>query len=402
MADRRVRQLRVLARADHREAVDDERVDGRLDAQAQRGRLAAALLEIADRDREVLLLVAWAQLTCEEAAQATRHPRGHGAIAAAPSAPEDAVGAHRRGHAMNDLQTLHDAWESPPAPSHEAWTDARVALLERADRRRRRAPLRITALVTAGAIAATFVLVVQNLGDASPVAAAEVFERAAHAAEAKPFTAPRPDQWIYVKDRFVSSDGGRPQTHEMWRQVDGGAMAFMIDGTVKRIDGPKERPGRERPSGPLDSYEAATRLPRDPDALLRWAYREAAHVEGAGLTEDGDVYSILEGLLGGQVLPPDLEAAIFRALKRVPGVTVSTVNVFGRRVLSLAQTEDWLREELFLDPETYAYRGQRGTVVHDAVIDPAKAGNATGEIKKGHTATSVRLRTAIVDKLGER
>jgi RNA polymerase sigma-70 factor, ECF subfamily len=71
-----VRQLRALARTDRREAVDDDRVDGRLDAQAQRGRLAAALLEIADRDREVLLLVAWAQLTCEEAAQALGIPRG--------------------------------------------------------------------------------------------------------------------------------------------------------------------------------------------------------------------------------------------------------------------------------------------------------------------------------------
>jgi len=71
-----VRQLRALARADRREAVEDERVEGRLDAQAQRGRLAAALLEIADRDREVLLLVAWAQLTCEEAAQALGIPAG--------------------------------------------------------------------------------------------------------------------------------------------------------------------------------------------------------------------------------------------------------------------------------------------------------------------------------------
>jgi RNA polymerase sigma factor (sigma-70 family) len=67
-----MRQYRAFARADHGAAVDGhgDRVAGRLDAQAQRGRLAAALLEIADRDREVLLLVAWAQLTCEEAAQA--------------------------------------------------------------------------------------------------------------------------------------------------------------------------------------------------------------------------------------------------------------------------------------------------------------------------------------------
>jgi hypothetical protein len=61
-----------------------------------------------------------------------------------------------------------------------------------------------------------------------------------------------------------------------------------------------------------------------------------------------------------------------------------------------------LREELFLDPETLAYRGQRGTVVHDATINPEKAGNASGRIEKGHIATSMRVATAIVDKPGER
>jgi hypothetical protein len=304
---------------------------------------------------------------------------------------------------MNDLELLHDAWDAPPAPSHAAWTDARAALLARADgrRRHRRAPLRITALVTAGAIAATFVLVVQNLGDASPVAAAEVFERAAHAAETKPFTAPRPDQWIYTEDRFTSSDGGKPMTRRTWHQVSGGGLAIEIDGEIRRIEGPRKRSDRER-QGPFDGYEQLSTLPRDPDALLQWAYQQAKNVEGAGLTEDGDVYAIFSGILGDNILPPDLEAGIFRALKRVPGVTVSTVNVFGRRVLSLAQTEDWLREELFLDPKTYAYRGQRGTIVHNAVIDPAKAGNATGAIKKGSTATSLRIATAIVDKVGER
>ena len=48
---------------------------GRLDAQALRGRLAAALAEVA-ADRDVLLLVAWAQLSCEEAAQALGIPAG--------------------------------------------------------------------------------------------------------------------------------------------------------------------------------------------------------------------------------------------------------------------------------------------------------------------------------------
>ena len=76
--------------------------------------------------------------------------------------------------------------------------------------------------------------------------------------------------------------------------------------------------------------------------------------------------------------------------------------MFGERVLSVAQTEDWLREELFLDPETYAYRGERGTVVHDAVIDPLKAGNATGRIARGHTVTSIRVATEVQNRPHER
>jgi RNA polymerase sigma-70 factor, ECF subfamily len=73
-----VRRYRALARAGVPDA-DDGHADGvatRLDAEALRGRLAAALVEIADRDREVLLLVAWAQLSCEEAARALGIPAG--------------------------------------------------------------------------------------------------------------------------------------------------------------------------------------------------------------------------------------------------------------------------------------------------------------------------------------
>jgi hypothetical protein len=300
---------------------------------------------------------------------------------------------------MNDLETLNAAWGPPQAPSHAAHTDARAALLARAQPRTHwRLPAAAAALA-----AAVVVLVAQNLGDAPravPTASAQVLERAAVAAEKRSFTAPRPNQWIYTEDAFDGA-GGKPDVRRMWRQVSGLGIAWIDRGKlqVRREDPP--RPGSKRPV-PLDSYEVVSKLSTDPDVLLRWAYREAKHVTGAGLTEDGDVYAIFSGILGSNVLPPDLEAGIFRALKRVPGVSVDEIDVMGRRVLSLAQTEDWLREELFLDPKTYVYRGQRGTVVHDAIIDPAKAGNAAGEIKKGHTATSIRIATAIVDKPGQR
>jgi RNA polymerase sigma factor (sigma-70 family) len=67
-----VRHYRALTRAGVVDAFEGEvdRVALRLDATRMRARLAAALVEIGSRDREVLLLVAWAQLSCEEAAQA--------------------------------------------------------------------------------------------------------------------------------------------------------------------------------------------------------------------------------------------------------------------------------------------------------------------------------------------
>ena len=74
----------------------------------------------------------------------------------------------------------------------------------------------------------------------------------------------------------------------------------------------------------------------------------------------------------------------------------------GRPALLVGQTEDWLREEFLLDAETYTYLGQSGTVVRDAIIDPAKAGNDTGEVDRGHKVVAERLTTAIVDHPGQR
>lgn len=73
-----LRRYRALARAAVVDAVDghSERADVRVDAHALRGRLAAALVDVEDRDRDVLLLVAWADLTCEEAARALGIPAG--------------------------------------------------------------------------------------------------------------------------------------------------------------------------------------------------------------------------------------------------------------------------------------------------------------------------------------
>jgi RNA polymerase sigma factor (sigma-70 family) len=66
------RQYRALARA-RTDVVSEgpaDRLATRLDAQANRARLMAALAGVSSVNRDVLLLVAWAELTCEEAAEA--------------------------------------------------------------------------------------------------------------------------------------------------------------------------------------------------------------------------------------------------------------------------------------------------------------------------------------------
>jgi RNA polymerase sigma-70 factor (ECF subfamily) len=72
------RRFRAMARAGIDEVSEGhaDQTAIRLDARARRGPLAAALAGIAKRDRDVLLLVAWADLTCEEAARVLGIPAG--------------------------------------------------------------------------------------------------------------------------------------------------------------------------------------------------------------------------------------------------------------------------------------------------------------------------------------
>jgi RNA polymerase sigma factor (sigma-70 family) len=72
------RRYRAMARTGTDEISEGyaDQVAGRLDAQARRAPLAAALAGVADGDRDVLLLVAWAGLTSQEAGQALGIPAG--------------------------------------------------------------------------------------------------------------------------------------------------------------------------------------------------------------------------------------------------------------------------------------------------------------------------------------
>ena len=261
---------------------------------------------------------------------------------------------------MNDLQILHDAWAEPDAPSNSSREQARTDLLARATMRsRRRWTVRVAAmggLATALVAGIAMVPIRRRSSPSSlPVASAAVLEAAAVAAEDEPFTPPRDDQWIYTREKF--SDVVPQFRQEKWRRADGGGFAFYDEAGRLEVEMLRPRRGRSKPVplGPLAGYKQLAALPTDPKALLRWAYGQTANIEGGGSNEHAEVYGIFEGMISDNVLPPDLKAGIFRALKQVPGVTVNTVEVNGERVIALGQTDDWLHSELLLDAKSYDY-----------------------------------------------
>jgi hypothetical protein len=314
---------------------------------------------------------------------------------------------------MNDLDILRDAWPAPEAPSPAARERVRADLLARTARGPRRRWSPRLAAVAVLAIAATAGLVaVQNVGDgqspsplpAVPVASAAVLEAAAQAAEDDPFSPPRDDQWIYMKDALSPASDDAPNARqERWRRADGTGFAFYDERGRLRVETMRpRRHGRPIPLGPAAGYKQLAELPTKPDELLSWAYGLTGNITGGGSTEHAEVYGIFEHMLADNLLPPDLKAGLFRALKQVPGVTVTRTEVAGRRVYALEQTDDWLRQELLLDAASYDYVGQSGTVVRDTTIDPLKAGNHTGTIERGQRAAAMRIVTAVVDEPGQR
>lgn len=69
---------------------------------------------------------------------------------------------------------------------------------------------------------------------------------------------------------------------------------------------------------PENTYALLASLPTDPDALLA-KYRELYHDEA---TDDEWIFLRLAGTLSQNLVTPEHEAAIFRAIAKLPGVTV--------------------------------------------------------------------------------
>ncbi|MFC4906036.1 CU044_5270 family protein [Actinomadura gamaensis] len=347
---------------------------------------------------------------------------------------------------MNDLDALRAAWEAPAPPSPEARANARAALLSRATasavaptptpilalpsdpaaprverasavvggeggtsggarRSRRRWGWSLAAVGAAAAIGAGFAVAPSGTGGDGHrnggvrlMSANALLDRAADAAERRPFTAPRPDQWVMVEERLTTSaepagvvTGGPYMTRvrRTWHKADGSLMAYWV--------APKGKVQVQSAAGmdPRVDYAAMSRLPTDPDALIARVRRDAP-----GQSWDR-VLQLLNTILRTSTPPPKVQAAIFRAMRSIPGGTLvnGVRDAAGRPAIAIGwTTEGWLREEVLLDPKSYAYLGERAVAGQRHEMESAKG---TVVVPKGAVQrVELRTRAGVVDAPG--
>jgi hypothetical protein len=306
--------------------------------------------------------------------------------------------------------------------------------------RQRRRPLgrlRRVAIVGALAVAVAVALTVtQQLSrdgappPAAPTAnAAELADRAATAAAAQPAPTPGPHQWVDSRELRVEYEGGKPFTEEHWVRVDGRKFAYPINPhrvaharnvRRERMDwrstqsarrpGCPDTPDRIPPAVGLGHFfPDPSAVPTDPDGLLAAIYRlvenPACSPISVGDTVQDRAFMLIDGMLQ-TLMPAEVRASLFRALAKIPGVTVvqGATDAAGRRGVAFARaaaiegpgSSDWLRLEIILDSHTYRYLGARHVVTRDHFVP--NVGRHGTWFRKGQVLVSrAQLALAVVD-----
>jgi hypothetical protein len=219
-----------------------------------------------------------------------------------------------------------------------------------------------TAVGLAAAITAVLTLAPADNPVGLPVpqaSAAEVLHAAAAAALQMPDTPPRADQFVYVKQETTLS------RYEGWFSIDGAHDGLIIrdgakdivpgcrNGKMKVVKG-NEYTGASEDCSPEPAYDPT--LPSDADAMftqLSDRYLNRPHGVNALGKEVGFMLSM-------GYLRPDQRAALFQALARIPGITLTpgVKDPAGRTGDSVSwRTTDGYAGGFVFDPETHAYLG---------------------------------------------
>jgi hypothetical protein len=289
--------------------------------------------------------------------------------------------------------------------------------------------VRLVALGTLTAAVVTGTAIAQNLNGTDPKGnpppaipsvplgpvtnAAETLDRAAVTAEKDP-SVPRPDQWIFIEDKArFPAIGTRlvtPKTplehHDsmVWYRADGKQYARLVkkpfgDGKIQITD-----IANGGSAGWKHDYPTLAAMPADQNLVPAWmAARDNTDLTRMTAAERVTYLARnYSSILRNGVVPPKAEASIFRAMTRLPGVTLKKdpVDVAGRKALAVVLVEEGtIQTEILIDRKTYHYLGERSITIKDRVTH---GDDGTFVEKKGSVLDlGIRVATGIVDKPGQ-
>ncbi|MEV0382071.1 CU044_5270 family protein [Nonomuraea sp. NPDC050643] len=323
---------------------------------------------------------------------------------------------------MDDLRSLRELRAVVPEPGQEWLVPERRRLLRRMRGRRRglgRALLLAGVLGTATAVAVVVARpqppITTPVGPSQAVRldpsvvlarAADTVGRREGAGEV-----PRPTQWQYTKTLDKQPNRDETQTFERWMRYDGKQTAGFDEAGKPVVRDVPPDPGDDDLS-PQQYDQKLRALPTDPKRLLAKVTGDRHWIdwpveEGVPKVVEPDAsraYRVITLYLSRYgVMPPKLEAAMFRALALIPGIRIEQgiPDAAGRRGLGV-----WLdngidspfRDYDILDPETYRYLGRHTVWLRD------EYSQSGGDLMaaKGSVWTTALLTSTIVDRPGER
>lgn len=259
--------------------------------------------------------------------------------------------------------------------------------------------------------------------------AAQLVDYMARAAASAPGREPKRNEWVVVKSEFADSSGGSggylfgpPDKREISLQWFSGepcgaaasvplvpattAPDTTVTGTLTVGSGGGRAgcPGTTLGGWKSVSYDYLDSLPTDPAALERVLAASAGPVTAS--TREQAIFQSIATLLDageaqGVVVPPKLSAALYRVLQRLPGVTFeSATDLAGRAGIGFSMVlEGYFKQEIVIDPDTYAYMGFKDVVIKDHAMVGT---DGTRYVKVGHVmGWGALLGSAIVDKPGQ-
>ncbi|MFJ9031893.1 CU044_5270 family protein [Streptomyces sp. NPDC102274] len=290
----------------------------------------------------------------------------------------------------------------PPAPRCQDLPSARQSFLkerfmQRISRESAPAPVRLlrpglkrrTALVAAPVLLVAAVATATSLtgafGDSAPTEvnaadhheAVRLLDRIALVAAERPARTVRDEQYVYtkIKGSWAAPNGGTDVfVREDWIAVDGERNGLsrhvLAEGSpsldLRRAD--REMLVYRDPN--MTTYRELEALPTDPDALLRKIEKDT---EGQGPTHDEAVFEAIAEMLPQSTLRPELNAALYRATAKIPGVVVrqDAVDAAGRPGVGLAVHTDGDNVVWVFDKDGLTYLGTNKTALLDVGIADA-------------------------------